>query len=180
MNPALAVTLARLALAVPLAVLFHLPAPWATLGAGGVFVAAGLADALDGWLARRLGCATRLGAVLDPVADKVVTGTALVLLAADGRAPAAAAAVLIARDLLVGGLREALAGASPALAVTGLAKAKTALQFAAVALLLLAPGLPVPGAGEAGLALLWAAVALSVASGWGYARRAAAELRGAP
>lgn len=180
MNPALAVTLVRFALVVPLVALFHLPAPWATLGAGGVFVAAGLADALDGWLARRLGCVTRLGAVLDPVADKVVTGAALVLLAADGRAPATAVAVLIVRDLLVGGLREALAGASPALAVTGFAKAKTALQFAAVALLLLAPSLPVPGAEEAGLVLLWAAVALAVATAGGYLRRAVAELRRAP
>lgn len=180
MNPALAVTLARFALVVPLAVLFHLPAPWATLGAGGVFVAAGIADALDGWLARRLGCATRLGAVLDPVADKVVVGVALVLLAADGRAPAAAVAVLLARDFLVGGLREALGGAQPALPVTRAAKAKTALQFASVALLLLAPSLPVPGAGEAGLVLLWAAVALSAASGWDYARRAVAALRRAP
>ena len=173
MNPALWVTVARIALVVPMVALFCAPGAWGIWGPGLVLVAAGASDALDGWLARRLDCVTELGAALDPVADKVVVAAALVLLAGDGRAPAVAAAALIARELLVSGLREALRSSPGLLAVSGLAKAKTAVQFAALALLLLAPGLPASGGlALAGSVLLWIAVALSLASGAGYVRRA--------
>src|ERR1700742_4779160 len=67
--------------AIPLIVLlFYMPYPWADPAAGLLFAAAGITDSLDGYLARRLGQTSRLGAFLDPVADKLVVAVALVLL----------------------------------------------------------------------------------------------------
>ena len=105
-NPALFVTCGRIALVVPFVACFYLPDSWSIWGAGGLFVAAGLSDALDGWLARRLDIVTELGSILDPVADKVMHAAALIMLTADGRVPAVAAAILLVRDFLVGGLRQ--------------------------------------------------------------------------
>ena len=179
-NPALFVTCGRIALVVPFVACFYLPDGWKTWGAGGVFVAAGLSDALDGWLARRLNVVTELGSILDPVADKVMHAAALIMLTADGRIPAVAAAVLLVRDFLVGGLRQTAEGRG-ALAVSAVAKVKTALQFLALSVLLLAPGVPwTEWPVAAGLALLWISVALSVWSGGRYTLQAVAALSSKP
>ncbi len=178
-NPALLVTCGRIGLTVPFVASFHLPGPWDAWAAGGLFVLAGLSDALDGWLARKLDRVTDLGAVLDPVADKILQAAALVMLAADGRVPAAAAAILLARDFLVGGLRQAGRGRS-VLPVTGVAKGKTAVLFAALGVLLFAPVLPEARWPTAvGSGLLWAGVALSLWSGSLYVLRAVRTLSAA-
>ena len=96
---------------------------------------------------------------------------ALVMLAADGRVPALAAAILIARDFLVGGLRQMEEGRG-VLTVSLVAKAKTALQFLALSTILLASGVgTVEWLAAAGLGLLWTSVALSVWSGSLYTLR---------
>lgn len=175
-NPALFVTCGRIALVVPFVACFYLPDSWRIWGAGGLFVAAGLSDALDGWLARRLNIVTELGSILDPVADKVMHAAALIMLTADGRVPAVAAAILLVRDFLVGGLRQTEQGRG-ALAVSGVAKVKTALQFLALSVLLFAPGVPgMEWPVTAGLTLLWVCVALSLWSGSLYTLRAVAAL----
>ena len=67
--------------AIPLvALLFYMPYPWADPAAGLLFALAGITDSLDGYLARRLGQTSRLGAFLDPVADKLIVAVALVLI----------------------------------------------------------------------------------------------------
>ena len=170
-NPALLVTCGRIVLVVPFVACFYLSDPWGIWATGGLFVMAGLSDALDGWMARRLNVVTELGSILDPVADKVMHAAALIMLTADGRVPPVAAAILLVRDFLVGGLRQTEQGRE-VLAVSAVAKSKTALQFLALSLLLFAPG--VPGAGwpiQAGLALLWVSVALSLWSGSRYTLR---------
>ncbi len=174
MNLALAVTYVRICLTIPLIGLFFAPGAWGVWGSGLVFLVAGASDALDGWLARHLDCETKLGAVLDPVADKIITAAALVLLASDERAPAIAVTVLLVREFLVSGLREALAGPSfGVLAVSLTAKTKTATLFVAITLLLLAPGLPAPSeVALAGTVLLWVAMALALVSGADYVLRA--------
>jgi CDP-diacylglycerol--glycerol-3-phosphate 3-phosphatidyltransferase len=175
-NPALFVTCGRIALVIPFVACFYLPDSWRIWGAGGLFVVAGLSDALDGWLARRLNMVTELGSILDPVADKVMHAAALIMLTADGRVPAVAAAILLVRDFLVGGLRQTEQNRG-ALAVSSVAKVKTALQFLALSVLLFAPG--VPGTEwplTAGLALLWVSVALSLWSGSLYTLQAVAAL----
>ena len=139
-----------------------------------VFAVAALSDYLDGWLARRLDQHSLLGRILDPIADKLLVAAALVMLAAGGRAPALAAVAILAREFLVSGLREALAG-TVALPVQPLAKWKTAAQMVAIALLLLVPALAplLPAAvgtalADAGEGLLWLAAVLTWASAIGY------------
>ncbi|MCY3856815.1 MAG: CDP-diacylglycerol--glycerol-3-phosphate 3-phosphatidyltransferase [Rhodospirillales bacterium] len=173
LNAAMLVTCGRIVLVVPFVACFYLPGPWGIWGAGGIFVVAGISDALDGWMARRLNIVTELGAILDPVADKIMHAAALIMLAADGRVPALAAAILIARDLMIGGLRQ-MEESRGVLAVSPVAKVKTALQFLALSTILLAPGVTVAEwLATAGLGLLWISVALSVWSGSLYTLRVA-------
>src|ERR1700754_2203919 len=102
--------------AIPLvALLFYMPYPWADPSAGLLFALAGITDSLDGYLARRLGQTSRLGAFLDPVADKLIVPTALVLIVA--KAPrgyvATMATVIIGRETAVSALREWMAEIGP-------------------------------------------------------------------
>lgn len=134
-------TLLRVA-AIPLLVLFaHLGAPWGNWGAAALFGAAALTDLLDGWLARRSGQTTAFGAFLDPVADKLIVATALVLLTArfDNLLITLAACVVIGREIVVSALREWMArlGREASVAVTTVAKIKTTLQMIAISFLLL-------------------------------------------
>jgi CDP-diacylglycerol---glycerol-3-phosphate 3-phosphatidyltransferase len=73
-------TLARIAMIPAVGVLFYLPYSWSDPAAAIVFILAAITDTLDGYLARKLGQMTRLGAFLDPVADKLIVAVALVLL----------------------------------------------------------------------------------------------------
>src|SRR6201991_5388842 len=90
--------------AIPLIVLlFFMPYPWADPAAGLLFVAAGITDSLDGYLARRLGQTSRLGAFLDPVADKLIVAVALVLIVSRDSRPlmVLTAAVIIGREIAI-------------------------------------------------------------------------------
>jgi CDP-diacylglycerol--glycerol-3-phosphate 3-phosphatidyltransferase/cardiolipin synthase len=108
--------------------------------AGLLFAAAALTDTLDGYLARRLGQTTRLGAFLDPVADKLIVAVALVLVVS--RDPhtviVLTAAVIIGREIAISALREWMAGIGQrtAVAVSRIGKFKTVLQMTGVTLLL--------------------------------------------
>lgn len=192
-----ALTLLRLALA---PVLFGvLIAAWPSCGlgagaagcgaaitpAGVLFLLAGLFDFLDGRLARAWGVESRFGELWDPIADKAVIGAALAGLAALAPVLAPAAAAIILRDVGVTALRLTPRGARVR-TPSGLAKAKTALEFVGVAgvlfaslpLLAAGPATPPPqGAVQASNALFWAsaagvyvAAALSVWTGAAYAR----------
>ena len=134
-------TLLRIA-AIPILVLFaHLGSPWGNLGAAALFGAAALTDLLDGWLARRSGQTTVFGAFLDPVADKLIVATALVLLTArfDDVLITLCACVVIGREVVVSALREWMArlGKEASVAVNQIAKVKTTLQMIAISFLLL-------------------------------------------
>ena len=134
-------TLLRVA-AIPLLVLlFFMGDPWATTGAAAVFTLAALTDWLDGWLARKTGQMTAFGAFLDPVADKLIVATALVLLVArfDDVLITLSASVVIGREIVVSALREWMAqiGRRAAIKVSNIAKIKTALQMISITLLLL-------------------------------------------
>ena len=151
----------------------------------GVFTAAAVSDFFDGWLARRLDQHSLLGRILDPIADKLLVAAALVMLATDGRAPVIAVVAILARELLISGLREALAG-KVALPVQPLAKWKTAAQMSAIGLLLLTPAIAPwlteaagSGLATAGEGLLWLAVVLTWASAIGYVRASVRGLRAA-
>ena len=138
-------------IAVPLVVLvFYLPVGWAGPAAGLLFGLAGITDWLDGYLARRFDQTSNFGAFLDPVADKLIVSTALVLLVQ--RDPTLLitliAAVIIGREITVSALREWMSelGARAHVSVTFFAKWKTTLQIFGISFMLFeepAFGLPV-------------------------------------
>ena len=171
-----ALTLLRLLAVVPVAILLLRPEPEARLAALALYVAACLSDALDGWLARRLGAVSTLGRMLDPIADKVLIAGLAMLLAAHGAAPLLPAMAIVLREVLVSGLREHLGERGVLVPVSGLARWKTALQMAALGCLL--PGAAGFAMGEAwslaAHALFWLAALVTVATGWGYLKAAIA------
>lgn len=136
-----------------------------------VFVAASLTDWLDGYLARKYNVTSSLGRFLDPIADKLLVVTALIMLTEAGHAHLLAVVLIICREIWVAGLREYLGEKQVVVPVSQLAKWKTGVQMAAVVMLLLG------SAGFAKMALLgtfalWAAVALTVITGYHYTKAA--------
>ncbi len=177
------VTLARL-FSIPLLVVFYfLPGRWAAIITTVVFVIAALSDLLDGYLARRLQQVSPLGAFLDPVADKLVVGVALVLLVSDPLVRAlvwdqrlfiVVVMIIIGREITVSALREWMAevGKRGKVAVSGLGKIKTVMQMVAISVLLYRDslwGIPVMTIGEI---LLYVAAGLTLWSMIIYLRAA--------
>jgi len=151
------------------------PADWLRWTALVIFIAAGVTDILDGYFARMWSQQSTLGRMLDPIADKLLVASCLLLLAADSTIRGWsiwAAVVILCREILVSGLREYLAELRVSVPVTRLAKWKTALQLVAVGFLLAG------GAGDAilpvvtpiGLSLLWLSALLTLYTGWDYFR----------
>ena len=154
-------TIARMAALVPIVFLLidgDASARWAALA---VFCVAAATDALDGWLARRMNVHSTLGRVLDPIADKVLVCGVIIVLTATSGVPVIAALVIVIREILVCGLREALAASSLTVGVTPLSKAKTVLQCLAIALVLV----PDPALATAGLVAMWLAALVTALSG---------------
>ena len=174
-------TLFRMALIPVVVALYFMPIAGVYVTA--VFLLAGLTDWLDGYLARRLDQTSQFGAFLDPVADKLVVATVLVLLVSDGDVLArvvsqklfiVAVAVIMGREIAVSALREwvAQSGVQPSIAVSTLGKVKTTVQIIAIALLLYGQdliGFPTLLVGES---MLYVASALTIWSMVGYLKSA--------
>ena len=167
-------TYARI-LAVPalVACLFLLKGDLARWGAFTLFVAAALTDWLDGYLARVWEQQSALGGMLDPIADKLIVGAALMMLVHDNTITGWsiwAAIIILCREILVSGLREFLAELNVKVSVTQLAKWKTTVQMVALAVLLAGPAAEKlwPGVTVAGLILLWLAAVLTLWTGYDY------------
>ncbi|WP_270937498.1 CDP-diacylglycerol--glycerol-3-phosphate 3-phosphatidyltransferase [Falsiroseomonas oryzae] len=170
-------TLSRIAAIPVLVALVALRDPWADFAACVVFSAAAITDYFDGKLARERQQTSAFGRMLDPIADKLLVGAALMLLAGMDRLSALGllpAIVIMLREILVSGLREYLAGLSVGLPVTKLAKWKTGFQMGALGTLLAGDTaaqvlhlsvLPVSVIGEL---MLWTAAALTMITGWDY------------
>ncbi len=147
-------TLLRISVIPLLVIFFYLPVWWSHLVAAIVFAIASITDWLDGYLARYLKQSTKMGAFLDPVADKLMVSIALVLIVAEPTfqfvsmpsyvlsIPAAVitipAGVIVAREIIVSALREWMAeiGKRASIAVSSLGKVKTAVQMLALIVLL--------------------------------------------
>jgi cardiolipin synthase len=163
-------TLLRIAAAPLVVAVLYLPGREGLDYALALFVAASVTDFFDGWLARRLDATSRFGAMLDPIADKLLVAAVLVMLIARGTAQGAdviAILIILGREIYVSGLREYLAGEGRSLPVTPFAKAKTAVQMFAIIGLLgfgIAEGWPALLA----RALLWLAAVLSLWTGVRY------------
>ena len=166
-------TLTRV-LCIPLLVaVFYFAGSFAGLAAAVVFVLAAITDWLDGWLARLLKQESEFGAFLDPVADKLIVATALVLLVDhyDSIWLTLSAIVIIGREILVSALREWMArrGQSQSVAVKLMGKLKTTLQMIAITLLLWRMGEPFSDQLlQLGLGSLAVAVVLTLWSMWNY------------
>jgi CDP-diacylglycerol--glycerol-3-phosphate 3-phosphatidyltransferase/cardiolipin synthase len=172
MNVPNTLTLLRILLIPILVVVFYLPVSWARLAACAVFVGAALTDLLDGYLARRLNQTSRLGAFLDPVADKLMVIVALVLLLQDDPRVLLAlpVAVIVGREVTVSALREWMAelGARSHVAVSVYGKIKTIAQMVALGFLLFREslfGLPVY---QTGIVMLYLAAILTLVSMFQY------------
>jgi CDP-diacylglycerol--glycerol-3-phosphate 3-phosphatidyltransferase len=168
--------------AIPLiVVLFYAPYSWADPAAGLLFAAAGITDTLDGYFARRLGQTSRLGAFLDPVADKLIVAVALVLLVSrDTRALIVlTAAVTIGREIAISALREWMAeiGQRRKVAVSQLGKFKTILQIVGLSMMLYRRDIVGQPIYLAGVALTVLAAILTLSSMAAYLRVAWPELR---
>lgn len=168
-------TLLRILLIPFFFVVYLIDADWSNQLATFIFVVAALTDWLDGYLARRLNQYTTFGAFLDPVADKLIVATALVLLATDEKVLnlvlsvplfTASVAIIIGREIAISALREWMAelGKRASVAVSYIGKVKTALQLTAISLLIYQEpirGIPIFKLGEI---LLFIAAALTLYS----------------
>jgi cardiolipin synthase len=162
-----------------------------------IFIAAGVTDILDGYFARNWGQQSSLGRMLDPIADKLLVSSSLLMLAAEGTIRGwsiLAAIIILCREILVSGLREYLAELNVRVKVTRLAKWKTTLQLVAVGFLICGQAgdaavpqftVTVPTLLTAGvlfgsqvlgvvtfigIALLWISAVLTLYTGWDYMR----------
>jgi len=168
-------------LIVPFFVLaFYLPGFYGDLTACVLFIIASFTDFLDGMLARMMGEESRLGELLDPIADKIIVATALILLVMDGTIrhyEVIAAIIILTREILISGLREFLAKGQIKLPVSNLAKLKTFLQMIAISLLLTGEtgnkilNFQDYNAQTIGIILLWLSAFLTLFTGYEYLRK---------
>lgn len=147
-------------------------ARWIALG---IYVVAAITDFFDGYLARRWQQQSSLGRMLDPIADKVLVAVILLVLCGDQILRGGhvwAAIIILAREVLVSGLREYLGQLSVSVPVTQIAKWKTTVQLVAIGFLIAGPAgdLLVPGITEIGIAGLWIAAGLTLYTGYDYFR----------
>ena len=150
---------------------------WLRWVALAVFIAAGVTDFLDGYYARIWDQHSAFGRMLDPIADKLLVASCLLVLAADdkfrgGFGVLLAAIVILCREILVSGLREYLAALRVSVPVTKLAKWKTTVQLVAIGFLLAgeAGDLVIPITTQTGLLLLWISAIFTIYTGWDYFR----------
>mgnify|MGYP001189547335 FL=1 len=159
---------------------FYLPGFYGDVIPFALFVIASFTDFLDGLLARMYKEESKLGELLDPIADKIIVATALILLVMDGTIKnyeVIAAIIILTREILVSGLREFLAGGKIKLPVSNLAKAKTFLQMFAISALLTGEtgnrivNFQDYNAQTIGMILLWLSAFLTLFTGYEYLRK---------
>ncbi len=183
-------TLARIIMIPLVAVLFYMPQPWAKAATAWLFILAAITDSLDGYLARKLGQTSALGAFLDPVADKLMVAVALILLVSydppmleffvfdPHTLIALTACVIVGREITISALREWMAemGARGKVAVSAIGKLKTIFQMTGLSMMLFRDDVWFIPAFELGLYCLVAAAALTLWSMGIYLRAAWPDL----
>jgi cardiolipin synthase (CMP-forming) len=167
-------TLSRI-IAIPVVIgAFYLPGTWANWVAVVLFTLAGLTDLLDGYLARSWNQTSKLGRFLDPVADKLLVASTLLMLAHVGWIDGwsiVPALVILCREIMVSGLREFLAELKVGLPVSRLAKWKTTIQMVAIGVLIFHPaGADWLHLHAIGIFGIWVAAGLTLITGYDYLR----------
>ena len=159
---------------------FYLPGFYGDVIPFALFVIASFTDFLDGLLARMYKEESKLGELMDPIADKIIVATALILLVMDGTIKnyeVIAAIIILTREILISGLREFLAKGKIKLPVSNLAKAKTFLQMFAISALLTGEtgnaiiNFQDYNAQTIGIILLWLSAFLTLYTGYEYLRK---------
>jgi len=164
------ITLFRILLIPVFIILFITPTEDRSLSAAVIFIVAAMTDLLDGYVARRTGQVTRLGKLLDPIADKLLVLSALILLVNVDRVSALVAILVIAREVAVTGIRAIAAGEGMIIGAETTGKYKMALQVVAITMLIL-EGTEVSEWGNlhlAGIVTLYLSLVLGYVSGGQY------------
>ncbi|MFC4307681.1 CDP-diacylglycerol--glycerol-3-phosphate 3-phosphatidyltransferase [Steroidobacter flavus] len=183
-------TVARIIMIPLVVVLFYMPEHWAKAATGWIFILAAVTDSLDGYLARKLGQMSALGAFLDPVADKLMVAVALILLVSydppmlqfikfdPHTLITLTAAVIVGREITISALREWMAemGARGKVAVSSMGKLKTIFQMTGLSMMLFREDVWFIPAFELGFYCLVAAAALTLWSMVVYLRAAWPDL----
>ena len=173
-------TIGRIIIVPIFVIAYYLPGFYGDLIPFVLFLVASFTDFLDGMLARIFGVESKLGELLDPIADKIIVATALILLVMDGTIKnyeVIAAIIILTREILISGLREFLAEGKIKLPVSNLAKLKTFLQMFSISLLLLGDtgnmilNFQDYNAQTIGIILLWLSAALTLFTGYDYMRK---------
>ena len=167
-------TISRIvAMPVLVALLWH-PRPFDFAIAFGLYALVAITDYFDGYLARAQGAVSKLGIFLDPIADKIMVATVIMMLVFTrtlAGPSVIAGLVILLREIAVSGLREFLAQLRVSVPVSQLAKWKTTFQLVALGALILAGALPDQAwIGPLGLFCLWMAAGLTLLTGWDYLR----------
>ena len=161
-------TLARVACAVLMAVFLLLDGRVFAWLSAAMFCAASLTDALDGRIARAQGLVTSFGKFMDPLADKILNYTVMILLTPEGLVPAAALVIILAREFLVAGIRQMAAEKGVVIAANIWGKVKTLVQDLSLVAILVLRACGVPALTEISCVLIWLCAALTAVSGGIY------------
>ena len=168
-NPPNLLTAARIVAIPAMIAAFYIPGDFGKWATCAIFTVAAITDYFDGYLARSWSMQSRLGRMLDPIADKLLVGAAILMLVHFDRSPILPALVILCREILVSGLREFLAEVRVGLPVSRLAKWKTSVQMAAIAFLLAGSAAPWwLFADQVGWYGLWLAAGLTLITGLDY------------
>jgi len=167
-------TLSRILVIPVILILLAIPHAWAAWLALILFAAAGITDWLDGYMARRENQVTKIGQFLDPIADKLLVASVILLLVYNQQISGMSvlpAVIILLREVAVSGLREYLAGLQVSVPVTNLAKWKTTIQLLALGFLIVgryAPdSIPATTIGDFGI---WIAGVFTLVTAWDYWR----------
>ena len=173
-------TIGRIIIVPVFVITFYLPGFYGDIIPFALFLIASFTDFLDGLLARMYKEESELGELLDPIADKIIVATALILLVMNGTIQnyeVIAAIIILTREILVSGLREFLAKGQVKLPVSNLAKMKTFLQMFAIAILLTGEtgnkivNFQDYNAQTIGIILLWLSAFITLYTGYEYLRK---------
>ncbi len=162
MNTPNKLTILRMALTPVFVACFYIPVSFRLYLAAAIFIVAYITDILDGAIARKHGIVTDFGKLMDPIADKILTGAAMIMLTAEGMLSPIATLVTIAREFIISGFRAVSAGKNVVIAAGRLGKLKTLTQCIGLSLMLLGN----PFFGLLGIPLdqilIWLSVVLAV------------------
>ncbi|MFN7824325.1 MAG: CDP-diacylglycerol--glycerol-3-phosphate 3-phosphatidyltransferase [Pseudobdellovibrionaceae bacterium] len=164
------ITYSRIALVPVIVALLFPDVVWANVTAAALFIVASISDYYDGYFARKYGSVSILGQFMDPIADKILVTSILVMLVSLQKIDPLMVIVILTRDTLIGGLRSVAAAEGIIIAAQSAGKWKTALQMVAIPAMMIDTrviGVPFD---KVGYWVLWFSVILSVTSGLEYVR----------